>query len=159
MNGYICTKALTLSGFSYQPGEHIPAEAVLPSRVRALTNQGYIAAQAEQAQEPTETPQEEPGEPAPIVIPLTRDGGVFEVVATPESIITAACNLQLTAEAGIEAIKTMTDETALILIHALDSRKTVKAAAQDRAEELGGEVPEDMPEGYEEAEAEGQGDS
>lgn len=182
MNGFICTKALTLSGARYEPGDPIPSEAVLPSRVRALTKQGYIAAQAEAAATPakegggdaaelqqqiaqlrelvdsTQTELQEitsecdslrerlavtPAEPAdghqaqaPIVIPLTRDGGVYEVLAPYESLLAATSNLQLTAEAGIENIKTMDDETALILIHGLDSRVTVKKAAQARAEEL-----------------------
>lgn len=93
--------------------------------------------------------------PDRIIIPLTRDGGVLEVPAAPESVVAAVCNLQLTAEDGIKAIEAMTDETALILIHALDSRKTVKAAAQARAaaleDQAGGGTP---PEGEE-----GQGDA
>lgn len=136
MNGYICTKGLTLSGTEYVPGDSIPAEAVLPHRVRALKNQGYIAAQVEAAAAPPEEPQAATKEPVPIVIPLTRDGGVYELVAAPESIVAAACNLQLTAEKAVEAIKAMEDGDALVLIHALDSRKTVMAAAQARAEEL-----------------------
>ena len=136
MNGYICIKGLSLSGIEYEPGDHIPAEAVLPSRVRALVNQKYITAQAGAADAPPEEPQERPEEPAPIVIPLTRDGGVYEVVAAPASIVAAACALQLTAEDAAEHIKAMDDETAIILIHALDSRKTVKAAAEARAKEL-----------------------
>lgn len=71
-----------------------------------------------------------------IIIPITRDGGVLEVPADPESIVTLVQNLQLTAEESAKVIETMTDETSLILIHALDSRKTVKAAAQARAAAL-----------------------
>lgn len=48
----------------------------------------------------------------------------------------AICSLQLTAEESAKAIETMTDETALILIHALDGRKTVKAAAEAKAKKL-----------------------
>lgn len=71
-----------------------------------------------------------------IIIPITRDGGVLKVPADPESIVTLVQNLQLTAEESTKTIEAMTDETALILIHALDSRKTVKAAAQARAAAL-----------------------
>lgn len=136
MDGYICTKGLTLSGAKYAPGDTIPAEAVLPHRVRALKNQGYIATRAETAATVPEPPQEPEETPAPIVIPLTRDGGVFELVTGQESIVACACNLQLTAEKAVEVIQGMEDGDALVLIHALDSRKTVKAAAQARAEEL-----------------------
>lgn len=93
--------------------------------------------------------------PDRIIIPLTRDGGVLEVPAAPESVVAAVCNLQLTAEDGIKAIEAMTDETALILIHALDSRKTVKAAAQARAAALEDKSGDGTPPEGEE----GQGDA
>lgn len=186
MNGYTCIKALVLGGIGYTAGSNIPAEAVLPGRVRALIKQGYISpADSQTADVAPELPGEAVAElqqqvtqlqaaadfaqaelqqvtderdslreqlaeaeahtaPERIIIPITKDGGVLEVPAAPESVVTAACNLQLTAEDSIKAIETMTDETALILIHALDSRKTVKAAAQARAEALsqaGGDTP------------------
>lgn len=196
MNGYTCIKALVLGGIGYTAGSNIPAEAVLPGRVRALIKQGYISpADSQKADVAPELPGEAVAElqqqvtqlqaaadsaqaelqqvtderdslreqlaeadahtaPERIIIPITKDGGVLEVPAAPESVVAAVCNLQLTAEDSIKAIETMTDETALILIHALDSRKTVKAAAQARAEALsqaGGDTP---PAGEE-----GQGDA
>lgn len=200
MSGYTCIKALTLGGVGFAAGENIPAEAVLPGRVRALIKQGYISpktaeaalvpppeaqteAVAELQQQITQLQmaadetraelQQVTGErdslrkqlaeaevhdaPERIVIPLTKDGGVFEVPAAPASIVAAVCNLQLTAEDGIKAIEAMTDETALILIHALDSRKTVKAAAQARAEALGNRASGDAPRDGEEGQ--GQGDA
>ena len=108
MNGFICTKGLALSGVEYKPGDHIPAEAVLPNRVRALINQSYITREGE---DPTESRKagstdgaklaalrsevdelkakndalsealEAAGAtqaPAAIIIPLTADGGVYE---------------------------------------------------------------------------------
>lgn len=198
MNGYTCIKALVLGGIGYTAGSNIPAEAVLPGRVRTLVKQGYIspatdepapvpapeghaetvaelqqriaqlqsdadAAQAElqrviserdELRERLASP-EDHIDPVKIIIPLTRDGGVLEVPADPESIVTFVQSLQLTAEESAKAIETMTDDTALILIHALDGRKTVKAAAQARAaalESSGGAVP-----GSEEGQ--GQGDA
>lgn len=178
MNGYTCIKALTLGGVSYAAGSNIPAEAVLPGRVRTLIKQGYIAlANTLEADATAELPGESVAElqqkviqiqtaadevraelqqvtgerdslreqlaevethiiSERILIPLTRDGGVLNVPAAPESVVAAVCNLQLSAEDGIKAIEAMTDETALILIHALDSRKTVKAAAEARAKKL-----------------------
>lgn len=180
MNGYICIKALTLGGVSYTAGSNIPAEAVLPGRVRALIKQGYISPATPEAAAvpPKEAPVEtivelqqqidqlqavvnatqtelqqvtserdelleklaaaplQTGDPTVVMIPLTRDDGMLEVPAAPESIVAAVSSLQLTAEESIRGIGAMTDETALILIHALDSRKTVKSAAQARAEEL-----------------------
>lgn len=173
MNGYTCIKALVLGGVGYTAGSNIPAEAVLPGRVRALIKQGYISPMsAEAAAVPPQESHSETtaelqqqivelqselqqttaerdelreklaagippaGDPAIITIPITRDGSVLEAPASPESIVAAVCNLQLTAEESIKAIGTLTDGAALILIHALDDRKTVKAAAQARAEAL-----------------------
>lgn len=178
MNGYTCIKALTLGGVSYAAGINIPAEAVLPGRVRALIKQGYISpANTLEADAAAEPPGESVAElqqkvtqlqaaadsaqaelqqvtderdslreqlaeaeahtaPERIIIPLTRDGGVLDVPAAPESVVAAMCNLQLTAGDSIKAIEAMIDETALILIHALDSRKTVKSAAEARAKKL-----------------------
>ena len=179
MNGYTCIKALVLGGVGYTAGSNIPAEAVLPGRVRALIKQGYIspatdkpapvpaqeghveaveelqeqiaqlhaeaeAVQAELQQVISERDElkgrlespEEHTDPVKLIIPLARDGGVLDVPAAPESVVTFVQNLQLTAEESTKAIETMTDDTALILIHALDGRKTVKAAAEARAKKL-----------------------
>lgn len=42
MNIYICLKPVTLYGIQYEPGDVIPSEAVLSTRIRALKNQGVI---------------------------------------------------------------------------------------------------------------------
>lgn len=42
MNIYICLKSVTLYGVQYEPGDVIPSAAVLPTRIRALKNQGVI---------------------------------------------------------------------------------------------------------------------
>lgn len=143
MSDFICAKGLTLGGVAYTPGEDIPAGAVLPSRVRALVRQGYIVAKAEAAPAPAQEPQEPVQVPAPITIPLTKDGGVYEVVATPEDIITAISVMQLTLEEATKVIETIESEETLILIHALDSRKGIKTAASERAEAL--EAPGPTP--------------
>lgn len=136
MSDFICAKGLTLGGVTYSPGQDIPAGAVLPGRVRALIRQGYIVAKVETAQAPAQKPQEPAIVPVPISIPLTKDGGVYEVVAKPEDIITAVSVMQLTLEEATKVIETIESEEALILIHALDSRKGIKTAASERAESL-----------------------
>lgn len=138
MNGYICTKTISLGGTTYQKGETIPGEAVLPNRVRALTREGYIAAQNDAAAVPPETPQNEPIAPAPIVLPITKNGSVMELVAAPGDIIQAVSILQLNAEEAAKAVAEVESEEALILIDALDTRKTVRTATAARAEELNG---------------------
>jgi hypothetical protein len=194
MNGYTCIKALVLGGIGYTAGSNIPAEAVLPGRVRALIKQGYISpvtdkpapvptpegrvdaveelqqqiadlqselqlttAECDELREKLATGIPPADDPPIITIPITRDGGILEVPASPESIVAAVCNLQLTAEESIKSIGNLTDGTALILIHALDSRKTVKAAAQARAAILESRANSgDVPGGEE---GQGQGDA
>lgn len=139
MSDFICIKGLTLGGIDYTPGQEIPAGAVLPSRVRALLRQGYIA-QVDEAPKGQSAPPAEPQEPvmvpAPITIPLTIDGGVYEVVAAPEDILAVASVLQLTVEEGKKIIEGIERDEVLILINALDSRKGIKEASRARAEAL-----------------------
>lgn len=131
--GYICTKAINLGGTEYVPGDVIPAEAVLPSRVRALTNQKYIAPTGGYAPETAHQERQEQQGPVTIPIPIGSgdDSSVLEVDGA--TVAQAAIILQLTAEGAVEAIAGVANEDALLLVHAMDSRKTVKAAAEKQA--------------------------
>lgn len=76
-----------------------------------------------------------------IVINLRRwdysnTGKVADVMATPEQIKHTFAILQCTAEDGAKYIADITDETILLLIHAADSRKTVKNAAKEQKAKL-----------------------
>lgn len=75
-------------------------------------------------------------EPCPIVIPLTRDGGVFEAATTMEGLLQVTNVLQMNVENAQKAIADVTDDMVLALIHGLDSRKGVQAAAEKRAQAL-----------------------
>ena len=58
---YLCKKAVKLFGKPYQPGDIIPTESVLSTRVRALIICGYIADAP--AAEATEEPADHNDEP------------------------------------------------------------------------------------------------
>lgn len=58
---YLCKKAVKLFGKPYQPGDIIPTESVLSTRVRALITCGYIADAP--AAEATEEPADHNDEP------------------------------------------------------------------------------------------------
>ncbi len=134
MGAYTCTKPATFAGVKYKPGDTVPAEAIPADRVGAVIRLGLIAEQPEPAA-PAQPPAPVP--PAAISIPISMEGGsVEQLEATPENIIEAVTVLQMTADAAVERIKSTTDATALIVIDACDSRKTVKKAAADRAAEL-----------------------
>lgn len=131
---YICRKALSLGGTTYQPGEAIHDGAVLPSRVRSLTSCGYIMEQ-------TDEPAAEAAAPS-----VETSGGVLYVpikgdddLTVPIPVDGAAFIFALQQSAADEAasmLQDVEDENILILIHATDSRKSVRAAAKARAAAL-----------------------
>ena len=136
MGVYTCIKPANFAGVKYMPGDTVPAEAIPADRVGAVIRLGLIA-EAQPAQEV------QPAPPAPFTVPVTlEDGTVCDVEVTPETVVEAVTVLQMTAEDAMHRIKTVTDDTALILIDACESRKTVKKAAAARAAELeGGTAP------------------
>ena len=132
MGVYTCIKPANFAGVKYMPGDIVPAEAIPADRVGAVIRLGLIA-EAQPAQEV------QPAPPAPFTVPVTlEDGTVCDVEVTPETVVEAVTVLQMTAEDAMHRIKTVTDDTALILIDACESRKTVKKAAAARAAELEG---------------------
>lgn len=161
MNGYTCVKACNIGGVAYLKGDAIPFEAVLPSRERALINQGYIARSIADTAAPA-TPEEikslrarvaeleaaastNPSistkgdqEPPTIVVPITTKEGVLELSMTPEDIIAAIKTLQLNAENAAKVVGAIEKEEILILIDALDTRKTVKAAIEEKVKAMKG---------------------
>lgn len=64
------------------------------------------------------------------------DGEVIAIPATPEEIQQVFSIIQLTAEEGVKAIADVKSENVLILLHAADTRKTVKEAAKKQADNL-----------------------
>lgn len=63
---YLCKKAVKLFGKPYQPGDIIPTESVLSTRVRALITCGYIADAP--AAEATDEPADNNDEPKEVKI-------------------------------------------------------------------------------------------
>lgn len=55
---YLCKKAVKLFGKPYQPGDIIPTESVLSTRVRALITCGYIAEATEEPADHNDEPKE-----------------------------------------------------------------------------------------------------
>lgn len=61
---------------------------------------------------------------------------ITAVSAKPEEIQQVFSILQMNAEEGAKVIAGVTNENVLILLHAADSRKTVKNAAKEQADKL-----------------------
>lgn len=71
------------------------------------------------------------------------NGQVTVIPATPEEIQQVFSIMQMNAEDGSKEIAGVTSENVLVLLHAADSRKTIKNAAKDRADKL---FPDGIPE-------------
>lgn len=73
------------------------------------------------------------------MIPVKTEGGdddnaqYISLPMTPEGIVQVVSVMQSKANDGVEAIASIEDKNVLILIHALDSRVTVKNAAKKQA--------------------------
>ena len=61
---------------------------------------------------------------------------VMEIYARPEEIEQVFSIMQLNAEEGTKVIADVTNENVLILLHAADSRKTIKNAAKEQTGKL-----------------------
>lgn len=137
MNGYIALKAITLNGTEYAAGDHIPADAVLPSRVSALVRTGTIATiNAEAPAVGAESPEIRTNEVDGVDLPIKTEDGVLTLTASREDIVKAIEVLQMNADDAAAEAATIESDTALIIIDACDSRKTVQKAVKARAEEL-----------------------
>lgn len=71
-----------------------------------------------------------------IAVKGAADGQYTAVPARPEEIRQAFSIMQLNAEDGVRAVAEVESENVLILLHAADSRKTVKNAAKEQADKL-----------------------
>lgn len=71
-----------------------------------------------------------------LTVPVVTKDETIEVTVTGEQLRDVVALVQKTAEIAIKDIKEITEEAMLILIHRLDSRKSVQEAAQKRAEAL-----------------------
>lgn len=139
MGAYTCIKPATFAGVKYLPGDTVPAEAIPADRVGAVIRLGLIA----ETQTAAQNEQTQPSTPAEIVftIPIkTGDGTTENMEVKPETVVEAVSVLQMTADDATKHIAGMTDATALIVIDACDSRKTVNKAAAERAAALEAEA-------------------
>ena len=154
MSEFVCKKPITLSGRSFSYGEIIPDGFVLPGRALALVRSNYITEveggmlQTEEAVTPIQPFQEDNGETL-ITIPISTEKGILEATISSQTAITVFTIMQKKVEDAEKDIAELEDEDALILLDAVDSRKGIKKAAEERSVQLrkGTEIPEEIQEG------------
>lgn len=139
---YVCVKPITLLGNNYKPGELIQDGHILPSRERALVRTGCIAEVTGGPELPVaELVQVKTGEEVTFSVPVVQesDGDTAQVMGVPLTegdMQQVFCIMQMNADEAAKAIKDVKSENILVVLHATDSRVTVKRAAKSQAEEL-----------------------
>lgn len=128
---YIALKPFRSAGVDYIVDDKVDVSKLNEAQIANLVHKKLIVKTGEDEANASTTPV-----PELVTIPVNADDGTIEVSMTPEQLLAVIAILQLTAEDAAKAIKDLTEESQLILIHRLDTRKTVKEAAQNRAEAL-----------------------
>lgn len=132
---YLCRKGLNISGVTYKPRDVIPEGVILQSRIRTLTAVGMISEVTENTEVSVVNLQPVVSAPelSTITIPVKGENGDIPLEVTPEEVQEVFSLLQMTANEGITAIGKIESDNVLILIHAIDVRKTMQNAAKERA--------------------------
>lgn len=135
---YVALKPCSFAGQAFRIGDPIPGELIHQGSAKNLLQMKIIAKAGN-----TE------GSENTIVIPdpalsigIKTEEGTLVLEPTEEGVQDVFSVLTSTADEAVDIIKEMTDADALILLHMSDGRKTIKAAAEERAKALSAEESE-----------------
>lgn len=121
----IAQKPCCFGGKQFFIGEEIPEEFVLDPKAQEMMGTLVIVAESQGSETP-----------AAVSVTLHSKQGDMSLSVTADGIQSVFDALTGDVEDAKKTIKEMTDEDALILLHAAESRKSVQAAAEARANEL-----------------------
>lgn len=132
---YICRKTLTISGVLYNPGDIIEDGVILPDRIRSLKTIGMISEMGDYSDIPAAKPSviSVSEDTNTIDISVKVEKGYIELPLIAEEIKKVFSVLQMNNTDSVNSIKEIESENVLILIHAIDGRKSVQNAAKERA--------------------------
>lgn len=143
---YIARKKCSFGGVDYVVGDSIPHDVVMPGRVRSLVKSGIIVesgsdlerirTEISESAAPLKVAIVGTGGLMKVLIPILATEGIMQLEVSPEEVTGYFGIVQMNAEEAIETIKTVDSQDVLIMLDALDQRKTVKTAAKARAEQL-----------------------
>lgn len=135
---YVALKPCRFAGQAFRIGDTIPGDLIHQGSAKNLI-QMKIIARTGSVEETAQTIVV----PAPALsIGIKTEEGILQLEPTEEGVQAVFSVLTSTTTEAEEIIKEMTDADALILLHMSDGRKTIKAAAQERAKEIGTEESE-----------------
>ena len=135
MSGYIALKNVVLSGIGYTAGSTIPADAVLPSRVRSLLRNGTIA-NAEDGAVGAELSATASNDTEGVVLLIHTENDVLALPVSREDIVKAIEVLQMKQDDAIAAIAEIESEDALIVIDACTKSAQTKKAIKERVAQI-----------------------
>lgn len=128
---YIALKPCRFAGRDFRIGETVPGELVHPGAAVNLVKMKILG------KADGEVDNNVVVMPAPALsIRLNTENGDLYLEPTEAGIQDVFSVLTSKAAEAEEIVKQMTDADALILLHMADGRKTIKAAAEDRASVL-----------------------
>ena len=130
---YTALKPCRLAGQSFKVGENVPAENILPGAAKNLVKMGIIAIGEDVEPETTTV---EVQVPTPITLTITADEDELSLTPTLAGLQSVVDVLTTTVALAEPIVNAMTDEDALILLDAVDSRKSIKDLAEARATAL-----------------------
>lgn len=140
MSEFICKKPITLSGRDFSYGEVIPDGFVLPGRALTLIRSNYIAEISGELPVPeaqmSNTHIQSENEDTLITIPISTENGILEATMSSQSVITALTIMQKNVEDAGTDIAELEDTDALLILNAVDSRKGIQKAAEERNTQL-----------------------
>lgn len=146
---YVAIKPCRFAGQSFKIGENVPADLIQPGAAKRLVKMGIIAAQKTEDLEAATIGEEKIEEGilvSDVSIIIHAEEGDIALNPAPEGMQAVFDVLTSNVSNAEPIIKDLTDEDALILLHASDSRKSVKELAWTRAQDLASQKAENAGE-------------
>lgn len=127
----IARKPCSFAGKKFYIGDEVPVESVLDPKAQETL--GVLAIVADEA---APVPEEVHNEVDTMAVTVRAKDGDMTLNLTREGLQAVVDVLTVKPADAETIIKKMEDGDALILVHIVDSRKAVKAAAEERAQAL-----------------------
>ena len=131
---FTALKPCSFAGQRYKIGETIPDELIHPENVNNLVKMGKIAVTGDDAW--SSKPEQQARTSDFVSVDIKTESGVITLEVSQNGLQSVMDALTSKATDAEKIISELTESDALILLHAADSRKTIKEAAEKRASEI-----------------------
>ena len=131
---YVALKPCCFAGHRFRIGETVPDELIHPGSAKNAVKMGLIAEQDGEAGTHNEVQTDPPVET--MTVSIRAEEGDLSLDLTREGLQAVVDVLTSNVEDAEPVIAAMTDGDALILLHLADNRKSVKTAAEARAQAI-----------------------